>query len=111
MGIFVVCDQLNELTTKERFSLDRLDVTVFERHLLQTEDFDQMISEKIVAVLAGDVPVELPSPEEIRKRIDNDIRNMVDLPVLPQVYHQIVALDKDPESEMRTGSPPSRPTP
>ena len=101
IGIYIVCDQLTELTTKERFGLDRLDVTVFERHLLQTEDFEQMINEKIVAVLAGDVPVELPSPEEIRKRIDNDIRNMIDLPVLPQVYHQIVALDKDPESEMQ----------
>ena len=52
-------------------------------------------------MLAGDVPVELPSPKEIRKRIENDIRNMVDLPVLPQVYNQIVALDKDPESEMQ----------
>jgi hypothetical protein len=101
IGIFVVCDQINELTAKERFGLDRLDITVFERRLLQTEDFEQMVSEKIVAVLAGDVPVELPSPKQIRKRIENDIRNMVDLPVLPQVYNQIVALDKDPESEMK----------
>ena len=60
-----------------------------------------MVSEKIVAVLTGDAPLELPSPEEIRKRIDNDIRNTVDLPVLPQVYHQLIALDKDPESEMQ----------
>ena len=101
MAVFVVCDHLNELTSKQRFSLDRLDVTVFERRLMQTEDFEQMISEKIVAVLADDEPTELPSPEEIRKRIDNDVRNMVDLPVLPQVYHQIVALDKDPESDMQ----------
>ena len=101
MAIFVVCDHLNELTSKQRFSLDRLDVTVFERRLMQTEDFEQMISEKIVAVLADDEPTELPSPEEIRKRIDNDVRNMVDLPVLPQVYHQIVALDRDPESDMQ----------
>ena len=50
--------------------------------------------------MSSDEPPELPAPEEIRKRIDNDIRNMVDLPVLPQVYHQIVALDKDPKSEM-----------
>ena len=101
LGIFVVCDQLTEISTKERFGLDRLEVTVFERHLLQTDDFEQMISEKIVAVLTGDAPLELPSPEEIRKRIDNDIRNTVDLPVLPQVYHQLIALDKDPESEMQ----------
>ena len=68
---------------------------------MQTEDFEQMISEKIVAVLADDKPTELPSPEEIRKRIDNDVRNMVDLPVLPQIYHQIVAVDKDPKSDMQ----------
>jgi len=46
IGIFVVCDQINGLTAKERFGLDRLDVTVFERRLLQTEDFEQMVSEK-----------------------------------------------------------------
>jgi hypothetical protein len=40
-------------------------------------------------------------PEEFRKRIDNDARNMVDFPVLPQVYHQIVTLDKAPESDMQ----------
>ena len=101
MAVFVVCDHLNELRSKQRFSLDRLDVTVFERRLMQTEGFEQMISEKIVAVLADDEPTELPSPEEIRKRIDDDARNMVDFPVLPQVYHQNFTLDKAPESDMQ----------
>ena len=38
LEIFVVCDQLTELLTKKRFGLDRLEVTVFERHLLQTDN-------------------------------------------------------------------------
>lgn len=100
MGIFVVCESLNELTPKDRFGLERLDVAIFERHRMYGEDFEQLVTEAVVAGMSQDGPVELPSPEEIRKRIENDIRNMVDLPVLPQVYHEIVALDKDPESDI-----------
>jgi two-component system, chemotaxis family, chemotaxis protein CheY len=100
MGIFVVCDSLNELTPKDRFGLERLDVAIFERHRMHGEDFEQLVTETVVAAMSQDGPIELPAPEEIRKRIENDIRNMVDLPVLPQVYHQIVALDKDPESDI-----------
>ncbi len=100
MGIFVICDQLTELSTKERYGLERLDVTIFERHRMYAEDFEQLVTEKVVAAMQDGGPVELPAPEEIRKRIENDIRNMVDLPVLPQVYHQIVALDKDPNSDI-----------
>jgi len=100
IGIFVVCDQLSEFSNREHQGLDLLNITIFERGLLHTADFEQMVSEKVVATMSSDEPPELPAPEEIRKRIDNDIRNMVDLPVLPQVYHQIVALDKNPKSEM-----------
>ena len=99
-GIFVVCDQSSEISTRERQGRDRLNITIFERDLLHTEDFEQMVSETVVATMGNDEPLEMPPPEEIRKRIDNDIRNMVELPVLPQVYHQVVALDKNPKSEM-----------
>ena len=61
IGIYVVCNQLTELSAKDRFGLDRLNVTVFERHRLYTEDFEQMVSEKIVAPMSGDTPVVLPS--------------------------------------------------
>jgi two-component system, chemotaxis family, chemotaxis protein CheY len=100
MGIFVVCESMSELTPKDRFGLERLDVAVFERHRMHGEDFEQLVTETVVAAMSQDGPVELPSPEEIRKRIENDIRNMVDLPVLPQVYHAVIALDKDPESDI-----------
>ncbi len=100
MGIFVVCDSIGELTAKDRFGLERLDVALFERHRMHGDDFEQLVTETVVAAMSQDGPIELPSPAEIRKRIENDIRNMVDLPVLPQVYHQIVALDKDPESDI-----------
>lgn len=100
MSIFVACETLSELSTKDRFGLERLDVSIFERHHMFRDNFEQLVTEKIVAAIDQDGPAELPSPAEIRKRIENDVRNMVDLPVLPQVYHQIVSLDKDEESDI-----------
>ena len=44
MGIFVVCDSLNELTPKDRFGLERLDVAIFERHRMHGEDFEQLVT-------------------------------------------------------------------
>ena len=44
--------------------------------------------------------LRVASPTEIRKRIENDVRNMVDMPVLPQVYHDIMELDKDDDSDI-----------
>lgn len=104
MSIFVACETLTELSTKDRFGLERLDVSVFERHHMFRDNFEQLVTEKIVAAMDQDgfdeVLDYVPSPAEIRKRIENDVRNMVDLPVLPQVYHQIVSLDKDEESDI-----------
>jgi|GEM_PF-226162 len=100
MSIFFGCETLSELSTKERFGLERLDVAIFERHHMYRDNFEQLVTEKIVAAMEQAESADLPSPAEIRKRIENDVRNMVDMPVLPQVYHQIMALDKDEESDI-----------
>mgnify|MGYP003327568849 CR=1 FL=1 len=64
------------------------------------DNFEQLVTETIVTAMSEDAPLELPSPTEIRKRIENDVRNMVDMPVLPQVYHDIMELDKDDDSDI-----------
>ena len=100
MRIFVACDSASEMSDKDRAQLERLDVSIFDRQHMFRDNFEQLVTETIVSAMSEDTPSELPSPAEIRKRIENDVRNMVDMPVLPQVYHDIMALDKDEDSEI-----------
>ena len=100
MRIFIACEDVNEMSDKERAQLERLDVSVFERQNMFRDNVEQLVTETIVAAMSEDTTSELPSPTEIRKSIENDVRNMVDMPVLPQVYHDIMALDKDDDSDI-----------
>tara|TARA_B100000674_G_C37947058_1_gene965401 strand:- start:456 stop:2465 length:2010 start_codon:yes stop_codon:yes gene_type:complete len=100
MRVFVACEDASEMSDKERDQLERLDVSVFERQNMFRDNIEQLVTETIVAAMSEDTLSELPSPTEIRKRIENDVRNMVDMPVLPQVYHDIMELDKDDDSDI-----------
>jgi two-component system chemotaxis response regulator CheY len=100
LKVFLVCDMLNEISPAVRQGLDRLGVTILERHRLDIESLEQLFNEYVLAK-TFEAPGEVPSPQEIRSRVEHDIRTMVNLPVLPQVYHQIVALDQDSESDMQ----------
>jgi two-component system, chemotaxis family, chemotaxis protein CheY len=99
--VFIVCESRNEIPTKARFGLEHLGINIFERTSVDAEALEQLINEYVVAPMREGSPSELPTPEEIRQRLENDIRTMVTLPVLPQVYHQIVALDRDRESDIQ----------
>ena len=101
LTVLVVCDSINELPVKERYGLESLGVNMIERHRLKAEELEDIFNEYVVAAATEGPPRELPSPEEIRSRVETDIRNMVSLPILPQVYHQITALDRDPESDIQ----------
>ena len=101
LAVFIVCKARNEIPTKARFGLEHLGINIFERASMDSEALEQLIHEYVVAPLREGGPSVLPTPEEIRQRLENDIRTMVTLPVLPQVYHQIVALDRDRDSEIQ----------
>ena len=102
MKVLVLCDNISELSSKERFGLDRLGIHLLERHKLRAEELEHLLNEfAFTPAKAGQSEGDLPPPEEIRRRLDNDIRNMVKLPVLPGVYHRIVALDRDRDSDIQ----------
>lgn len=103
MAVYLICESFSEFTPKVRFGLERMDITILERHTLDVDAIESILAEEIVARQreSGDeVAAEMLSPDEVAKRLDGDLRNMVDLPVLPQVYQRIVELDKDPDSEL-----------
>ena len=99
LGVFIVCESMGIFDSRIRDGLEGHGVVILERRNLDTAAMESLFYEYVVAK-AGDRPSQLPSPEEIRSRLDHDIKSMVDLPVLPQVYQQIVALDRDPKSEL-----------
>lgn len=101
LSVFVICESRNEIPTKARFGLEHLGIKIFERHQMDAESIEQLFNEYIIAPVRDGIAIELPSPEEIRQRLESDIRSMVSLPVLPQVYHQIVALDRDQDSDIQ----------
>ena len=100
-AVFIICETLSEIPTKARYALDRMGIPVLERRRLDKEGLEQLFNESILSLSSAGKNAELPSPTEIRDRIEQDIKNMFALPVLPQVYHQIVALDRNPRSEIR----------
>lgn len=101
MKVVVLCDSINELSSKERFGLDRLGIYLIERRKLQVEDLEQLFNEFVFIPAYQEKDEEVPRPQEIRRRLENDIQNMVKLPVLPLVYHRIVALDRDRDSDIQ----------
>jgi HD-like signal output (HDOD) protein len=99
--VFLVCDSTAEVPQRARYALERLGVVLLERPRLDTDALVHLFDDHLISRLGIGPPSELPSPEEIRQRLENDIRHMVSLPVLPQVHQQIVALDRDPTSDIQ----------
>jgi two-component system, chemotaxis family, chemotaxis protein CheY len=103
VAVFLVSRTSGEISAKVRSALEHLGVTVFQRHLdaLDSEAMEGLLNEYVLAPMRSGVSSALPAPEEIRQRLESDIRTMVSLPVLPQVYHDITALDKRRDSDIR----------
>lgn len=101
LSVFLVCETKGEIPDNVRLSLDRLGVTVFERQRLSGQSLEQLVDEHVLAKVHKPRPSELPTPEEIRKRLETDIRLGTDLPVMPQVFHQIVTLSRDDDSDIQ----------
>jgi len=101
VGLFVTCDKKGEITEKIRQGLDRMDVTLLEHDHLGVDWLQQLVMEHAVAVRGAPRPTELPSPEEINKRLRTDIMSAITLPVMPNVFHDIAELSRDPESDLQ----------
>lgn len=100
LSVFLVCESTNDLTPAIRQRLDRLGISLMERGNLDTQALEQLFDEHVLAKVHEARPSELPSPSELRQRLEMDIRLTGDLPVLPHVFSQIASLSSDPESDM-----------
>lgn len=100
LRVILVCEGPGTIPPRVRAGLEQLGVALIERRQLDAEGLEQLFNEYFAAA-SPRVPGKLASPAEIRNRVENDIRSMVSLPVLPQVYNQITALDRDPQSDIR----------
>ena len=89
------------LGANARSALEDLGVIVVDRRLLDARSAHQLLSEQVHGKMKEEAVGRLPSPEQIRTRVEKDIGNLGSLPVLPQVYHQITALDKNPDSDIQ----------
>jgi two-component system, chemotaxis family, chemotaxis protein CheY len=101
LSVLLVCENLAEIPTKVRSGLELLGVMTVERHKMDLEGIEGMLDQYVLAKMRTDEPERILTPEEIRRRLENDIRTMVDLPVLPEVFHRITQLDRDRESEIQ----------
>ncbi len=101
LSVLLVYQHAEEISDKVRAGLERLGVQLYERDRLDADAMEQVVSEHVVAKVYEGPPSELPSPEQIRQRLDIDIRMTVTLPVMPQVFDLIVKLSRDPDSEMQ----------
>lgn len=101
MNVLLVCQDPHEIPANQRTNLDKLGILVCTRGQLDVEGFDALFTEHALSKVEAPALDPASPVEEVRRRLENDIRNMVELPVLPDVYQRITALDQDPESTTR----------
>lgn len=101
LSVLLVHEHPEEIPDKVRAGLKRLGVELYERDRLDANAMEQVVAEHLVAKVYEGPPSDLPSPEQIRQRLEIDIRMTVTLPVGPQVFDLIVKLSRDPDSHMQ----------
>ncbi len=101
VDLFVTCARKADIPEKVREGLQRMSVTVLEYDRLDTDSMQQLVLEHTVAPGGAPPPAELPSPAEIHRRLRTDIMSSVTLPVMPNVFHDIAELARDPESDIQ----------
>jgi len=101
MSVFLVREPSQEIPEKIVRGLERLEVAILPRDKLDASALELLVTEHVAAKVHDAPPAELPSPEELRRRLDVDIRLTVTLPVMPEVFKQIVALSRDKDSDLQ----------
>ena len=99
LEIFLVHRQAGEIGGRVRRTLDTMGIKLLEERRQDAESLAKLLREQGFegAPEAG----ELPTPEEIQQRLEQDVRSTVDLPVLAHVFHRITELDQDADSAMK----------
>ncbi len=99
--VILVCDDVEALPSEVQLGLQDLGVFVVERDELPAASFERLLREFVVARVYTPDREELAEGDDPLQKIEIDIRNMVSLPVLPDLFRRIQTLDNDPESDIR----------
>ena len=99
--IFLVCEDRGLVPEKVRLSLERINVMLVERRQLNNNGLDSLFREYLLPRVPRVASDKAVTPLQIRERLEEDVSNLVSLPILPQVYHQIAQLSRDPHSEIK----------
>ena len=101
LTIVLACREKREIAGKMRDSLENLGAVFLERHRLDAEAITALLKEHGIHDSAA-AESELPSPVELQQRLEQDVKNTVDLPVLAHVFQKITLLDQEQDSAMQS---------
>jgi HD-like signal output (HDOD) protein len=101
ISVFLMVDQVQEIPQGHRDKLEKLGVDIIGRDELEGDALRRLIEEHIVIKPQQAQMQELLPAQEIHRRIMEGLENVTSLPVLPQVYQKIIALSKNPQSEIQ----------
>ena len=99
LSIFLITHESIPIDGAIRRGLDRMGVVLLDRHRLDAEVLIKLPREH--GVDASEKISELPTPEQLQQRLDEDVRATGELPVLAHVFQKITVLDRDPDSAMQ----------
>ncbi len=103
VAVMLVYDNPDDVPKTHRTGLRKLGVKTAKRSSLDTAKFTGLIENYVAqdrnATVGG--KKEVLTPQEIHRRVVNDLDTMTTLPPLPQVYERILLLSRDPDSDLR----------
>lgn len=99
LTIFFVMDESSPIDGAMRRNLERMGIVMLDRRRLDADALMKLLREH--GVDSSEKSSELPSPEELQQRLDEDVRATGELPVLAHVFQKITILDRDPDSQMQ----------
>ena len=102
VAVMLVYDNPEDVPKTHRTGLRKLGVKTAKRSSLDTAKFTGLIENYVAqdrnATVRG--KKEVLTPQEIHRRVVNDLDTMTTLPPLPQVYERILLLSRDPDSDL-----------
>ena len=100
LTVILVCDRVEALPAKDRAGLEELGVFILRRDELPRKSLEQLFREFVTVEAYAPSDADVSVPDDIQDRIEADIKNLVILPVLPEVYREIGRLDRNPNSDI-----------
>lgn len=100
LTIALACREKQEISGKMRTSLENMGAILLERHRLDADAITALLKEH--GIHDPDAAAsELPTPEQLQQRLEQDVKDTADLPVLAHVFQKITMLDEDPDSALQ----------